>query len=105
MTKEDIKALAASCALIIAVMFMVFSLNGGLSDFAQSVGNRQMTFIEDTIRKYAVQCYALEGFFPKDLSYLRDNYGLYLNDKKYVYHYNYIGENLLPEIYVFELTQ
>ena len=58
------------------------------------------TSLQDNVRRYAVQCYAIEGFFPEDISYLSDRYGLYINEDDYIYHYRYQGSNLMPEIYV-----
>ena len=57
--------------------------------------------VEKTIKEYAVQCYALEGSYPESLDYLTENYTLSLDKKKFVYHYNYIGANMIPEITVF----
>ncbi|MEI3405315.1 MAG: hypothetical protein V8Q79_01760 [Christensenellales bacterium] len=62
----------------------------------------RQSLVENTIRNYAVQCYALEGFYPGTLQYLEDNYTLELNRKQYVYHYRFIGSNMMPEISVFE---
>ena len=66
------------------------------------VGQDRQQLLEDTIRNYAVQCYALEGQYPKDLGYLESNYTLNLDRDKYVYHYKFIGTNMVPEISVFE---
>ena len=60
---------------------------------------------EDTVRKYAVQCYALEGAYPESIEYLADNYTLTLNREKYVYHYDYIGANMMPDISVFAIEK
>ena len=60
---------------------------------------------EDTVRKYAVQCYALEGAYPEKIDYLVDNYMLTLNKDEYVYHYVFIGANLVPDITVFPIEK
>ncbi len=64
------------------------------------VGEEQLALARDAVCKYAVQCYALEGFYPADITYLEENYGLVRSDK-YLYHYAYIGSNMMPEISVF----
>lgn len=81
------------------VLFFAFFFVRGLS---RTVDEDRQELLEQTIRKYAVQCYALEGFYPQELDYLEDNYTLELNRNKYVYHYRFIGSNMMPEIFVFE---
>jgi len=56
--------------------------------------------IEEVIRKYAVACYAQEGAYPKDITYLEENYGLIINEDKYFYYYDLFASNILPDIEV-----
>lgn len=84
--------------LVIGVVFFTNQLS------AKVTGDRQQ-LLENTIRKYAVQCYALEGSYPESIQYLEKNYVLTLDKDKYVYHYKFIGSNMMPEVYVFEKEQ
>lgn len=86
--------------LALAVMAVSFLADGLKAD----VGDEQLIIAQDAVCKYAVQCYALEGFYPSDISYLEENYGLALNDN-YLYHYVCIGSNMMPEIKVFYLSE
>lgn len=56
--------------------------------------------IEDAVRKMALECYALEGSFPPSVEYLKENYGLIVNDNAYFYHYQANGSNMPPDIRV-----
>lgn len=56
--------------------------------------------IEEVIRKYAVACYAQEGAYPRDLTYLEENYGLIIDEDKYFYYYDLFASNILPDIEV-----
>lgn len=58
--------------------------------------------IEATIKKAAIACYAIEGAYPSKLEYLEENYGLQLNEDKYVFEYDIIGSNVMPWIAVVE---
>ena len=49
----------------------------------------------------AVQCYTIEGRYPANIEYLRENYGLAVDSDRYVIHYQRLGQNLLPKIAVF----
>ncbi len=57
-----------------------------------------------TIERYAIQCYASEGSYPPDLTYLEDNYGLILKRERYLYYYEVFASNVLPDIRVIPLN-
>lgn len=52
------------------------------------------------IRRAAVQCYALEGFYPADWSYLKERYGVAVDEERFIVHYAFIASNLIPDITV-----
>ena len=57
--------------------------------------------LQDAIIKSAVQCYAIEGFYPPDIKYLENNYGLLVDHDKYFISYNVFASNIIPEVEVF----
>ncbi len=73
----------------------------GLGAMGAAASEERLALMEKSILRRAVQCYALEGAYPGDLSYLVDQYGLLLNEERYIYHYRYLGDNLMPQITVF----
>jgi hypothetical protein len=78
---------------------------GGISG---TVTEKQAQFVADSVRRSAVQCYAIEGSFPsteEGVGYLRDNYGLTVDEKRYVVYYESLGQNLIPQIRVIPLSQ
>ena len=95
--KRPITSLLAFLCFAVIVVFVVTSMTRISGD----MDDKQIEIAENTIRRYAAQCYAVEGFFPEDLGYLEENYGLHLNIEKFVYHYVYVGSNILPEISIF----
>ena len=96
-TSETLKA-AGFLAAVVVLVFLVYL---GLGSLSATQEEKQIGIVEDAIIKAAVQCYALESQFPPSLQYLVDNYGLTLDEKKYIYHYRTIGSNMTPEIKVF----
>lgn len=56
--------------------------------------------LTEAVRKAAVNCYAIEGQYPDNLDYLLKNYGLSYDTKKFMVHYELIGSNLMPDIFV-----
>ena len=99
-TKGALK-MSAFIAVVVVAVFLVFV---GLGSLSSTQSDKQLNIARDAIIKAAVQCYALESQFPPSLQYLVDNYGLTLDESKFVYHYRVIGSNMVPEIQVFLLN-
>lgn len=56
--------------------------------------------VENAVRRLSVSCYASEGFYPPDIGYLKDHYGLQTDETKYTVIYEIFSENVMPEISV-----
>ena len=57
---------------------------------------------EDSIRRAVVSCYALEGRYPDSYEYLRDHYGLRIDEDRCIIHYEVVASNIMPDITVIE---
>lgn len=93
---------------ILPVLFfaaLVWLLMMGLNNISKTTDTEQLKSAEQALRRAAVQCYALEGQYPPSLEYLEQHYGLMLDRDRYVYHYQGIGANLMPQIAVFSTGQ
>ena len=64
-----------------------------------------LSLAEEGVRRAAVECYALEGFYPRTLGYLVENYGVTADDSRYVISYQYVASNLMPDITVLALGE
>lgn len=75
--------------------------------FTGTVGGKaareSLALAEETVRRAAVQCYALEGAYPQEVSYLEAHYGVAVDEGRYRIDYIYIGSNLMPDITVIPL--
>ncbi|MCL2631971.1 MAG: hypothetical protein FWD45_02620 [Coriobacteriia bacterium] len=81
------------------LLLMVLSLNG----LSSGVQERQTEFLEQCVKRSAVQCYVIEGRFPsteEGVSYLREHYGLQIDESRYVIYYESFADNLLPQVRV-----
>ena len=58
--------------------------------------------LEQAVRRYAVSCYAQEGFYPPNLQYLMEHYALQYDESQYIVHYEAVASNLMPDITVVE---
>ena len=70
---------------------------------AQNKSNEESyKILSDAIIRSAVQCYAIEGFYPPDVKYLEENYGLLVDHEKYFVNYSVFASNIIPEVEVFK---
>ncbi len=80
--------------LFLAALFLV------TEPLDRRVSEESLTVLEQSIRRGAVQCYALEGAYPEDLAYLEERYGVSYDRKRYYVDYTYLASNLMPDITV-----
>lgn len=85
--------------LIIAVFFIVISINKSLS-FYESNKDNEPTKERDRLMSYIIQCYATEGVYPPSLEYLENNYGFRLNKNKFDYFYDVFASNVRPDLVI-----
>ena len=95
MAKRDIIIIA----LALVVLILAATLVG-------RVDNRQKETETESVREAvlnaALTCYAVEGAFPAELSYLTEHYGLLYDEEQYIIYYDAFASNLPPEIRVHE---
>lgn len=87
---------------VIAILIAIWWLAGSLDS---SNDEEQMKVAKEAIVRATVQCYSLEGRYPPGLDYLEENYGLALDREKYVYYYQVIAENIMPNVRLFPLGE
>ena len=78
--------------------------------FLYSVGAMQSRTEEDrlnaltaAIKRASVQCYAIEGRYPSSVEYLKEHYGIVIDEEKYAVFYDGFPSNLMPDITVLPL--
>jgi hypothetical protein len=76
---------------------------------ARWIGSRQqkesLKQLERAIRKGVLLCYGTEGVYPCNIQYLKDYYGLQIDEGQYTVFYVVFGDNLMPDITVVENQQ
>jgi len=94
-----IKSLGSQSIIIIIILLIIIFFSFQSVDKVSQKNDRGAA-IEKVIMKAAVQCYALEGSYPPDVKYLRDNYGIIVDENQYFYFYETNGANIAPNIKV-----
>ena len=82
--------------LLICVPLVLFLLAG--------THQEALALAEESVRRAAVQCYALEGAYPQDLSHLEERYGVSVDGDRFRVDYIYIASNLMPDITIVPLS-
>lgn len=85
---------------MILSLFIVGILFYGVLNSQKEYNQNELERIESNIRKAAITCYSIEGFYPSDLDYLKENYGLVINDQEINVFYQVVGSNIFPDIMV-----
>ncbi|MEA5051796.1 MAG: hypothetical protein VB021_10060 [Oscillospiraceae bacterium] len=86
-------------SLLVAAALFAAALFAGRAASA-SVDAESLAFARDSVTRAAALCYAVEGAYPEDIDYLAAHYDLALDRERFIYHYEPLGGNLFPEIYV-----
>ena len=63
---------------------------------------RQKESLENAVTRSVTYCYTVEGTYPENLDYLKDNYGLIYDEETFFVDYRIIGSNVLPDITIIE---
>lgn len=93
----NVKGIAFTVIILTVIVCLFISAVNGASLKADS---SSVSTLEKAIKKAAVQCYAIEGFYPPDVDYLADHYGVIINKDKYVVSYTAFTANNMPDIKV-----
>ena len=96
MKKDFWKSFITPIAFIAVVVAIIF----WSTNLSSQASGEQAHILEEAIRKAAVSCYAIEGRYPESLSYIRDHYGVIVNEEDYTINYEVFASNIMPSIEV-----
>lgn len=98
-TSSSFHQLMISILCFFVVLGLFYMGTGYVSD--KTMAQEKQT-LKQAIDHGIVQCYALEGSYPENLQYLKENYGLTYDENKFFVDYQTIGSNILPDVTVIE---
>lgn len=99
MKNPKLPFLALFSSLLIVIICASIML-ASILDFSGGYVQTRAAQIKESIISSVAQCYALEGRYPDDLSYLEVHYGLQLDRADYTIHYELFASNIFPGIRV-----
>ncbi|MCL2538819.1 MAG: hypothetical protein FWE66_00630 [Oscillospiraceae bacterium] len=88
-------------AVLLFILVAVLMVNG-FANTADKRDGQAIRSASDSIRRAVVTCYAIEGSFPDSYEYIRDNYGVFIDEDKYVVFYTVFASNIPPNFKVVE---
>ncbi|WMJ76695.1 MULTISPECIES: hypothetical protein [unclassified Sedimentibacter] len=86
---------------IIFIIFFICYFYNSVENVHSSAEKEKYDILADAIKRSAVQCYAIEGFYPPDITYLENEYGLIIDHNKYVISYSIFASNIMPDIEIY----
>lgn len=87
------------CVVTVVLLYFTSAL-GNLESGREQEDIRQL---EEVLRKSCVSCYASEGIYPPDLDYLKEHYGIQIDEEHYIVYYDRFAQNLMPDITVLKV--
>jgi len=99
MGKHNMQLIALLSSLIAIAICAAVLLSCVLA-YGEGYADKRAAQIKESIISCVAQCYALEGRYPADLSYLEEHYGLQLDKEDYTFHYELFASNIFPGIRV-----
>ena len=94
---------AATIVGALAILFMLAFVAYGISSAASAMDDAGLTTAEESIRRAAVSCYAIEGVYPPDYAYLKAHYGVRVDETRYTIIYEVFASNMMPDITVIKI--
>ena len=95
MNKWDILKICLFALLLVVAVLVI-----GHIDSAQN--HVETELVRDAVKNAALTCYAVEGAYPEDVEYLKENYQLAYDEERYFITYESFASNRIPDIYVSE---
>ena len=87
------------CVVLAALVFCLVRASDKMGSGQQAESLKQL---DASIRKATMTCYATEGVYPPSVQYLKENYGIQIDEDRYSVFYEIEGANLMPSITVME---
>lgn len=100
--KNGLLTLLRGLLLPVIVVTVLLCFAAALDNLSEGRSEEDLFQLEETLRRSCVACYAAEGVYPPDLDYLKEHYGLQIDETQYTVRYMVFAENLMPDITVLE---
>lgn len=85
--------------LLLGILLLFVTAVSNLEEGSNIEEKKQL---EEAIRRGVITCYATEGIYPPNFDYVKEKYGVQVDENRYLVVYDAFAENLMPDITVLE---
>lgn len=101
--KREWNLIPVKVLIMVAVLVLaLFCLNKGVQKMGNGQQAESLKQLDSSIRKATLTCYATEGVYPPTIDYLKENYGIQIDEERFTVFYEVFGDNVMPDITVME---
>lgn len=80
--------------MLLPVLLVIFYLI--ISSLRTSTIERQLDSLNGALNRDIIHCYAVEGYYPPSLDYLKEHYGLTYDEELFIVDYHPVAANMKP---------
>lgn len=91
------KGIVVTIVVFLAVILLFSSLLGRTGSTAD---REQLVLLENAIRNAAVTNYAVDGVYPATLEQIQKDYGVIVDESRFIVRYDIFAPNIMPNISV-----
>lgn len=95
---KDRSLLKGVATTLIAFILLLAMFEYGLAQMGKSSQLEITDALKSAVMQAVFTCYAIEGRYPPNTAYLKENYGLIYDENKYIVTIDSFAENLLPDV-------
>ncbi|MEG1458575.1 MAG: hypothetical protein RSB37_07190 [Acetivibrio sp.] len=97
--KKRIKGFGIT-AVVLAMFLFLFC---AVQNIEEGQGRESQKQLEKSIQRGIMTCYATEGIYPPTLQYLKEEYGIIIEEEYYSVFYEVFADNIMPNVTVVPL--
>ena len=98
-----IGVLVSGIGTVIFTLIIMAMILFGLRQTEEANRAEGVRLLEESILRAVIHSYAVSGHYPESLQYIVENFGIHIDETRFLVHYDIFATNILPEILVFEL--
>lgn len=87
---------------LVVILLGICFMTGFAQNFSKKNDSLSKEILENALNRDITQCYALEGHYPPDITYIEENYGLTYDKDMFYIDYQYVASNLRPNVTIIE---
>ncbi|MCR4704937.1 MAG: hypothetical protein K5641_02615 [Lachnospiraceae bacterium] len=88
----------AFAALLVLFLF-------GIRGVSRTTIEKQQESLRTALERDVLHCYAVEGFYPPSLDYIKEHYGLIYDEETFFVDYKPVGSNIMPDITILRVGE